>query len=145
MRCQSHRKRESLHHVNRPRNFAYSTALLTAFGSRSRWLLAPDHSETAGKCMRVPVCSRYSSVNSKRSIMPFAARVFALARFALWIQLARSHASFHSMRRIEDCDSNLVLDRAPMPAVIQTPPPPPEPPPQGAYWPLASRDLQHSW
>jgi hypothetical protein len=33
-----------------------------------------------------------------------AARAFALARFALWIQLARSRASFHSMRRIEDSD-----------------------------------------
>jgi len=44
--------------------------------------------------------------------MPLVARAFALARFALWIQLARSHASFHSMRRIEDCDSDLVLHRA---------------------------------
>jgi hypothetical protein len=32
------------------------------------------------------------------------ARAFALARFAFWIQAEQSNASFHSMKRIENCD-----------------------------------------
>jgi AAA domain/PLD-like domain len=36
-----------------------------------------------------------------------AGRAFALAKFAFWIQVERSHGPFRSMRRIEDCDNGL--------------------------------------
>jgi hypothetical protein len=38
--------------------------------------------------------------------MQRAARASALARFAFWTQAQQSHASFHLMRRIEDCDAS---------------------------------------
>jgi hypothetical protein len=34
--------------------------------------------------------------------------VFDPAKFGFWIQLARSHASFRLMKRVENCDSKLV-------------------------------------
>ena len=39
---------------------------------------------------------------------PLAAHAFALARFAFWIQTARSNGPFRLTRRIENCDSELV-------------------------------------
>ncbi len=45
--------------------------------------------------------------------MQRAARVFAQARFAFWIQAATSNARFRSMRRIENCDAVIrVYDEA---------------------------------
>jgi hypothetical protein len=49
------------------------------------------------------LCSRRKN---RQSITRRVVRAFALVRFAFWIQLARSHVSFHSMRQIEDCQAS---------------------------------------
>jgi hypothetical protein len=58
------------------------------------------------KCFEAPSVEPVFLDQSRQSTMLRVARVFALARFAFWIQLARSNASFRLIRRIEDCDAS---------------------------------------
>ncbi len=65
------------------------------------------------KVFEAPGVELCSLRNVRQSIMLKTARASALARFAFWIQVEQLNASFHLVRRIEDCViRKLVLHRA---------------------------------
>ena len=71
-----------------------------------------NHSETAGKCLKISVGSRCTWTRSAQPTTQRAVRAFVLAKSALWIQPERSHASCDSMRRIEACDARIAFPKA---------------------------------
>ncbi len=95
---------------------------------------SPFAAETNGNCATsllpcsgsTPCSIRYGTIRASKNSAkgnqgdqldprltpPLAAPASVLARLAFWIQLARSHASFHSMKRIENCNARYRLDFA---------------------------------